>query len=116
MRLTEKLDHLVESRRDEKEVQRWIFSLTPLGVAFVFFFIFMLPLNIPNKDLILVTGAAAGFAGLQAYWIFRGWQREEGSTILLGVIGILAAGAFVWAYDAFLGSIIVDVFNGWVGQ
>jgi hypothetical protein len=114
MHITEKVDHLIESHRDEKEVQRWIFSLTPLGVAFVFFFIFMLPLNIPNKDLILVTGAAAGFAGLQVYWIFRGWQREEGFTIILGIIGIIAAGAFVWAYDAFLGAILIDIFKGWV--
>ncbi len=78
MSLSDKVDNLLESKRDEQEVQRWIFSLIPLGVAFVFFFIFMLPMDIANKDIILVTGAAAGFAGLQTYWIFRGWQREEG--------------------------------------
>lgn len=114
MHLTEKVDHLLESHRDTREVQRWMFSLTPLGVAFVFFFIFLLPMDIANKDMVLVTGGAAGFAGLQAYWVFRGWQREEGFTVLLGVIGIIAAGVFVWAYNAFLGEVLVELFRGWV--
>lgn len=111
--LHHKVDHILESHRDQKEIQNWIFSLTPLGVAFVFFFIFLLPMEIANKDLILVIGAAAGFAGLQVYWIFRGWRREEGFTILLGFIGILFAVAFVWAYDAFLGEVIREIFTSW---
>ena len=115
MHITEKVDHILESHRDEKEVQRWIFSLTPLGVAFVFFFVFLLSLDIPDKDVVLATGLGAGFAGLQTYWIFRGWQREEGLTILLGVIGLVAAGVFVWAYHAFLGAIVREVFRGWLG-
>lgn len=100
--------------RDRKEIQNWIFSLTPLGVAFVFFFIFLLPMEIANKDLILVIGAAAGFAGLQVYWIFRGWQRQEGLTVLLGIIGIIIAAAFVWAYSAFLGDILREIVTSWV--
>ena len=71
MAITEKLTRLIKTNRDEKEVERWIFSLTPLGVAFVFFFIFLLPMDIPNKNTVLVTGAAAGFAGwscLVARW------------------------------------------------
>jgi len=114
MHIPEKLDHMLESQRDEEEVQRWIFSLIPLGVAFVFFFIFLLSMDVPNKDWILVIGAAAGFAGLQSYWIFRGWQRDDGLTVLLGVIGIIFAGVFVWAYIDFLGEIIKQVFRGWL--
>ena len=113
MRITEKVDNMLESKRDEQEVQRWIFSLIPLGVAFVFFFIFMLPMAIPNKDVVLVTGAAAGFAGLQTYWIFRGWRRNEGLTIVLGFIGIAIAAAFVWSYNAFLGEILREIIKGW---
>ena len=113
MRITDKVDHMLESKRDEKEVQRWIFSLIPLGVAFVFFFIFMLSMEMPNKDVILVTGAAAGFTGLQAYWIFRGWRRNEGLTIVLGVIGIAIAAAFVWSYTAFLGDILREIIKSW---
>jgi len=113
MRITDKVDNMLESKRDEQEVQRWIFSLIPLGVAFVFFFIFMLPMAMPNKDVILVTGAAAGFAGLQTFWIFRGWRRDEVLTIVLGVIGIVIAAAFAWSYIAFLGDILREIVKGW---
>ena len=65
MAITRKISQMFKNSRDEKEVERWLFSLTPLGVAFVFFFIFLLPMDLPNKNLVLVTGAAAGFAGLQ---------------------------------------------------
>jgi len=113
MRLTDKVDNMLDLKRDEKEIQRWIFSLIPLGVAFVFFFIFMLPMEIPNKDVILVTAAAAGFAGLQTFWIFRGWRRAEALTIVLGVIGIVIAAVFVWSYIAFLGEILREIIKGW---
>ncbi len=115
MHVPEKVDHIIQSQRDKEEVQRWIFSLIPLGVAFVFFFIFLLSMDVANKDRILVVGAAAGFAGLQAYWIFRGWHREEGLTILLGIAGVIFAAAFVWAYMDFLGDILKAVFRGWLG-
>ncbi len=95
---TSKLGQLFKNSRDEKEVERWLFSLTPLGVAFVFFFIFLLPMDIPNKDIVLITGAAAGFAGLQSYWIFRGWRRNEGSTVIMGIIGIALTFGAVWLY------------------
>jgi uncharacterized membrane protein len=95
---TSKLGQLFKNSRDEKEVERWLFSLTPLGVAFVFFFIFLLPMDIPNKDIVLITGAAAGFAGLQSYWIFRGWRRNEGSTVIMGIIGVALTFAAVWLY------------------
>ena len=95
---TSKLGQLFKNSRDEKEVERWLFSLTPLGVAFVFFFIFLLPMDIPNKDIFLITGAAAGFAGLQSYWIFRGWRRNEGSTVIMGIIGVALTFAAVWLY------------------
>jgi hypothetical protein len=98
MAITEKLSQLIKNSRDEKEVERWIFSLTPLGVAFVFFFIFLLPMDIPNKNTVLVTGAAAGFAGLQSYWVYRGWRRNEGSTVLMGIIGIALTFGVVWLY------------------
>ena len=98
MGITNKISQMFKNSRDEKEIERWLFSLTPLGVAFVFFFIFLLPMDIPNKNLVLVTGAAAGFAGLQSYWIYRGWRRNEGSTVLLGLIGIALTGCAVWLY------------------
>ncbi len=50
MHIHDKIDHLMHSHRDETEVQRWLFSLTPLGVAFAFFFLLILPMDITNKD------------------------------------------------------------------
>ena len=93
-----KISQLVKTERGPQEIQDWLFSLTPLGVAFVFFFVFVLPLELPNKDVVLVSGLAAGFTGLQSYWIFRGWRKNHGSTVLLGVIGIALTCALAWLY------------------
>ena len=83
-----KLGKLLKTGRNPQEIETWLFSLIPLGVAFVFFFIFLLPMNIPNKDMVMVIGVAAGFIGLQSYWIFRGWCKNHALTIVLGLIGI----------------------------
>jgi hypothetical protein len=93
-----KLSKLLKTGRNPQEVEDWIFSLTPLGVAFVFFFIFLLPMEIPRKDVILIIGTAAGFTGLQSYWIFRGWRKNHALTILLGLAGIAIVCALVWLY------------------
>jgi hypothetical protein len=83
-----KLKELLTTSRDPAEVQDWLFSLIPLGVAFVFFFIFLLPMDVPDKNLILITGFAAGFAGLESYWVLRGWKKNHGSTVVMGLMGI----------------------------
>jgi hypothetical protein len=93
-----KLSKLLKTGRNQQEVEDWILSLTPLGVAFVFFVIFLLPMEIPRKDVVLIIGTAAGFTGLQSYWIFRGWRKNHAITILLGLIGIALAVALVWLY------------------
>ena len=98
MPINEKINHMLHKPRDEKEVQRWLFSLTPLGVAFAFFFLLLLPMEIEHKDMIMVIGLAAGFAGLQSYWVFRGWQKNHLSTVLLGVVGLSVIAAVVWLY------------------
>jgi hypothetical protein len=95
-----KLSKLLRTSRNPQEVEDWIFSLTPLGVAFVFFFIFLLPMDIPRKDVILIIGTAAGFTGLQSYWIFRGWRKNHALTIVLGLIGIAIVLALVKLYLA----------------
>ena len=102
MRTTNKLKKLFEGGREIKEVERWIFSLAPLGVAFVFFVVFLLPIEIQNKGLVYMTGMAAGFIGLQTYWIIRGWKRNEGMTIVLGAISIGMIIAIAWAYVHFI--------------
>jgi predicted RND superfamily exporter protein len=59
-------------------------------------------MDLPNKDMILVTGIAAGFIGLQSYWVFRGWRKNHGSTVLLGIIGIVITLSLAWGYMAFM--------------
>jgi hypothetical protein len=98
MDLNCKLCKLLTTSRDPQEAQDWLFSLTPLGVAFVFFFFLILPLNLPNKSQIMVLGVAAGLAGLQAYWVFRGWQKNHLSTVLLSLTALSIIGASVWVY------------------
>jgi hypothetical protein len=93
-----KLGKLLKTSRNPQEVEDWLFSLAPLGVAFVFFFIFLLPMDIPRKDVILIIGTAAGFTGLQSYWIFRGWRKNHALTIVLGLIGIAIVLALVRLY------------------
>ena len=83
-----KFGKLLRTGRNPQEVETWLFSLIPLGVAFVFFFIFLLPMDIPRKDVVMVIGTAAGFTGLQSYWIFRGWRKNHALTIVLGLTGI----------------------------
>jgi len=102
MEATSKLSRLLRTSRNQKEIEDWIFSLTPLGVAFVFFIVFVLPMDLPNKDLVLVTGIAAGFTGLQTYWIFRGWRKDHLSTVLLGLVGIAITLGAAWSYITFM--------------
>ena len=96
-----KISKLLETSRGPQEIQDWFFSLAPLGVAFAFFLIFLWPMDIPNKDVVFATGVAAGFTGLETYWIFRGWRKNHISTILLGLAGIAITVAAAWAYIKF---------------
>jgi hypothetical protein len=83
-----KLNKLMTTHRGPGEVQDWIFSLTPVGVAFVFYLVFIMSADIQPKGLFIAYGAAAGFIGLESYWIIRGWRKNHAITILSGFIGI----------------------------
>ena len=63
--------------------------MTPIGVAFVFYIVFIMSSNIEPKGLFIAYGAAAGFIGLESYWMVRGWHNNHGSTVIMGAIGIL---------------------------
>ena len=88
---TDKLNKLLATHRGPGEIQDWLFSLTPIGVAFVFYIIFITSSDIESKGLFIAYGAAAGFIGLESYWIVRGWRNNHASTIIMGVIGIIIA-------------------------
>ncbi len=84
----EKVKKLLTTSRDPNEVQDWIFSLTPIGVAFGFYMMFIMSSDIEPKGLFMAYGAAAGIIGLQSYWVVRGWRKNHVSTVVMGVIGI----------------------------
>ena len=44
--------------------------------------------EIEPKGLFLAFGAAAGFIGLESYWIIRGWRNNHAITIVMGLLGI----------------------------
>ena len=83
-----KINKLLHTSRDRGEAESWIFSLTPISVAFVFYILFIVSTDLENKGLFIAYGAAAGIIGLESYWIIRGWSKNHLSTIIMGFIGI----------------------------
>lgn len=84
-----KLKKLLKTKRHTSETEDWIFSLTPIAVAFAFYIIFIISTEMENKGLMMVYGAVAGVIGLESYWIVRGWRKNHLSTIVMGFIAIV---------------------------
>jgi hypothetical protein len=97
-----KLNKLLTTSRGKSETEDWIFSLTPMGVAFVFYVMFIISANIEPKGIFLAYGAAAGFIGLESYWIVRGWRKNNVSTILMGLLGIVITLGMLFLYKSFI--------------
>jgi hypothetical protein len=97
-----KLNKLLTTSRGKSETEDWIFSLTPMGVAFVFYIIFIMSANIEPKGIFLAYGAAAGFIGLESYWIVRGWRKNNVSTIVMGLLGIVITVGILFLYKSFI--------------
>ena len=99
---TSKLNKLLTTGRDQSEAEDWMFSLVPIGVAFTFYMIFIMSTNIEPKGLFLAYGAAAGFIGLESYWIVRGWRKNHASTIVMGFLGIAITLGVLFLYMSFV--------------
>lgn len=69
-------------------VENWIFSLIPVGVAFVFYVVFILQSELEHANRFIAIGAAAGFVGLESYWILRGLQAKRSGIVVMGLVGI----------------------------
>ena len=95
---TSKLNKLLTTGRDQSEAEDWMFSLVPIGVAFTFYILFIMSADIEPEGLFLAYGAAAGFIGLQSYWIIRGWRKNHASTVFLGLIGVAITLALLFLY------------------
>ena len=96
-----KLSKLVSTKRHMNETESWIFSLVPVGVAFVFYIMFIISSDIEQKGLFIAYGAAAGLIGLETYWIVRGWRKNHGSTIIMGILGIVITLGLLRLYLSF---------------
>ena len=97
-----KLNKLLTTGRDQSEAEDWMFSLVPIGVAFTFYMIFIMSTEIEPKGLFLAYGAAAGFIGLESYWIVRGWRKNHASTIVMGFLGIAITLGVLFLYMSFV--------------
>lgn len=96
-----KLNKLLTTKRKAGEAEDWIFSLTPISVAFVFYIMFIISTDIENKGLFIAFGAAAGLVGLESYWIVRGWRQNHISTVIMGFLGILVTLGLLNLYMSF---------------
>jgi hypothetical protein len=99
---TDKFNKLLATHRGPGEIQDWLFSLTPIGVAFVFYVVFIVSSDVEPKGLFIAYGAAAGFIGLESYWIVRGWHKNHASTVIMGAIGILITIFALGLYTSFV--------------
>jgi hypothetical protein len=95
---TSKVNKLLTTSRDPNEAQDWIFSLTPIGVAFGFYMMFIMSSGIEPKGLFIAYGAAAGIIGLESYWIVRGWRKNHASTVVMGILGIALTLSLLFLY------------------
>ena len=96
-----KLNKLMSTKRKTGEAEDWIFSLTPISVAFVFYIMFIISTDIEQKGLFIAFGAAAGLVGLESYWIVRGWRQNHISTVIMGVLGIAVTLGLLKLYMSF---------------
>ena len=96
-----KIEKLIKTSRKTGEAEDWIFSLTPITVAFVFYIMFIISTDIEQKGLFIAYGASAGIIGLESYWIVRGWRNNHGSTIVMGVLGIAITLGLLSLYMSF---------------
>lgn len=79
----------LSNANNSEVVENWVFSLIPVGVAFVFYVVFILQSDIDNKNLFLAYGAAAGFIGLESYWIMQGLRKHRMGVVVMGIVGIV---------------------------
>ncbi len=96
-----KLNKFLKTKRKAGEAEDWIFSLTPISVAFVFYIMFILSTDIEQKGVFIAFGAAAGLIGLESYWIVRGWRQHHLSTVVMGVMGIAVTLGLLNMYMSF---------------
>lgn len=82
-------DDLELQEGNSQMVESWIVSLIPISVAFVFYLVFIMTTSLPNKGEFIAYGAAAGFVGLESYWVMQGVRMGKKRIIIMGLSGIV---------------------------
>ncbi len=84
-------------------VANWIFSLLPIGVAFVFYVVFISATSLENANIFIAYGAAAAFVGLETYWIMYGLRKKYMGTVVMGLVGIVLTLGLLYLYLSIAG-------------
>lgn len=84
-------------------VASWIFSLLPIGVAFVFYVVFISATSLENANIFIAYGAAAAFVGLETYWIMYGLRKKYFGTVVMGLVGIVLTVGLLYLYLSIAG-------------
>lgn len=79
-------------------VANWIFSLLPIGVAFVFYVVFISATSLENANVFIAYGAAAAFVGLETYWVMYGLRKKYMGTVVMGLVGIALTVGLLYLY------------------
>lgn len=80
------------------DLENWLFSLIPVGVAFTFYVVFILYARLENEHLFIAFGAGAAIVGLESYWVIRGLRNRNYSTVAMGIAGISITVALILTY------------------
>jgi hypothetical protein len=87
-----------DSHDSHDVVGNWIFSLLPIGVAFVFYVVFIAGSNLEHANMFIAYGAAAAFIGLESYWIIYGLRNKYVGTVVMGLAGIAMTVGLLYLY------------------
>ncbi len=86
------------SQDHQDVVGNWIFSLLPIGVAFVFYVVFIAGSNLEHANIFIAYGAAAAFIGLESYWVIYGLRNKYLGTVVMGLTGIAITVGILYLY------------------
>lgn len=84
-------------------VANWMFSLLPIGVAFVFYVVFISATSLENANIFIAYGAAAAFVGLETYWILYGLRQKYFGTVAMGLVGVALTVGLLYLYLSIAG-------------
>lgn len=91
-------EQLPTTQESPDVVANWMFSLLPIGVAFVFYVVFISASSLENANTFIAYGAAAAFVGLETYWIMYGVRKKYFGTVVMGLVGIALTLGLLYLY------------------